>query len=106
MTPDSELAWTPGWRLREMFAGRELSPLEFADFLLARVEAHADLGAFVTVFADHYREQAKAATGAYAKGDTSHPSGKGPHKTHPKGLTDRAAVDEGTSEPSGKSPKG
>ena len=61
MTTDSELAWTPGWRLREMFERRELSPLEVADMLLARVDKHADLGAFVTVFADHYREQARAA---------------------------------------------
>ena len=68
MTTDSELAWTPGWRLREMFAARDLSPLEFADVLLARVGKHADLGAFVTVFADHYREQAKSATDAYARG--------------------------------------
>ena len=68
MTTDSELAWTPGWRLREMFAARDLSPLEFADMLLARVDRHADLGAFVTVFADQYRDQARAATEAYASG--------------------------------------
>ena len=68
MTSDTELAWTPAWRLREMFAGKQLSPLEFADMLLARVERHADLGAFVTVFGDFYREQAKAATEAYTGG--------------------------------------
>ena len=32
------------------------------DMLLARVDLHADLGAFITVFGDLYREQAKAAT--------------------------------------------
>jgi Asp-tRNA(Asn)/Glu-tRNA(Gln) amidotransferase A subunit family amidase len=68
MNSETDLAWTSGWRLREMFAARALSPLEFADMLLARVERHADLGAFVTVFGDFYREQAKAATEAYAKG--------------------------------------
>lgn len=60
--PDEELAWTPGWRLREMFAARKLSPLEFARFLLARVEHHQDLGAFISVFPELLLEQAAAAT--------------------------------------------
>ena len=29
----NELAWTPAWRLREMFAKRELSPLTSEAFL-------------------------------------------------------------------------
>ncbi len=69
----SDLAWTPAWRLKEMFARRELSPLEFADFLLARVERHRDLGAFISVFGDHYRDEAKAATEAYARGENLPP---------------------------------
>src|SRR5262245_12723003 len=43
---DEALAWTPAWRLRQMFERRSLSPLEFAQVLLARVERHAGLGAF------------------------------------------------------------
>lgn len=59
---DAELAWTPAWRLKEMFAAGELSPLEFAQFLLDRVERHEDLGAFITVFPELYMDQARLAT--------------------------------------------
>jgi Asp-tRNA(Asn)/Glu-tRNA(Gln) amidotransferase A subunit family amidase len=59
---DDELAWTPAWRLKEMFKARQLSPLEYARFLVARLDRHAELGAFITVFPDHLLEQAKAAT--------------------------------------------
>jgi Asp-tRNA(Asn)/Glu-tRNA(Gln) amidotransferase A subunit family amidase len=59
---DGELAWTPAWRLRQMFSARELSPLEFAEFLVARTERHSDLGAFITVFPEHLLEQARIAT--------------------------------------------
>lgn len=59
---DEDLAWTPAWRLREMFVKKQLSPLEYARFLLARVDRHADLGAFISVFHDHLLEQAAAAT--------------------------------------------
>lgn len=70
---DSELAWTPAWRLREMFAAGELSPLEFAEFLLTRVEAQADLGAFISVFGDHYRGAAQTATERLAGGASDLP---------------------------------
>jgi Asp-tRNA(Asn)/Glu-tRNA(Gln) amidotransferase A subunit family amidase len=66
---DEALAWTPGWRLREMFLARQLSPLEFARFLLARAERYADLGAFISVFPDLLLEQAAAATERYARGE-------------------------------------
>jgi Asp-tRNA(Asn)/Glu-tRNA(Gln) amidotransferase A subunit family amidase len=59
---DAELAFTPGWRLREMFAARELSPLEYAQFLLDRVERNAELGAFISVFPEHLLDGARAAT--------------------------------------------
>lgn len=59
---NDELAWTPAWRLKEMFAGRQLSPLEYARFLLDRIEGHRDLGAFITVFPELLLKQAKAAT--------------------------------------------
>jgi len=70
---DEALAWTPAWRLREMFASRALSPLEFARFLLPRVDRQEGLGAFISVFPEHLLEQAAAATEAYARGDVSAP---------------------------------
>jgi Asp-tRNA(Asn)/Glu-tRNA(Gln) amidotransferase A subunit family amidase len=71
-TSDNALAWLPAWRLREMFTARELSPLEYAQFLLARVERHIDLGAFITIFPDHLLEQAKQATAQYGRNE-KHP---------------------------------
>lgn len=65
---DDELAWTPAWRLKEMFRDRKLSPLEYAEYLLARVDRHGELGAFITVFPEHLLEQAKAAS-ARSSGD-------------------------------------
>lgn len=65
---DTELAWTPAWRLREMFTAKQLSPLEFAQFLLARVERLEDLSAFITVFPERLLDEAKTATENYAKG--------------------------------------
>lgn len=59
---DDELAWTPAWRIKEMFKARQLSPLEYAQFLVARVERNQHLGAFITVFPEHLLEAAKAAT--------------------------------------------
>ncbi len=67
----NNLAWTPAWRLQELFAARELSPLELADFLLARIERHAGLGAFISVFGDRYRDGARAATEAIVRGESA-----------------------------------
>ncbi|MGF7233536.1 MAG: amidase [Frankia sp.] len=69
MTEDEELAWTPAWRLREMFQARTISPLEFAEYLLDRVNRRADLGAFITVFPDELLRQAAAATEQLARGE-------------------------------------
>ena len=70
---DTELAWTPAWRLREMFAARDLSPLEFAQFLLDRVARHSDLSAFITVFPELLLEQAEAATDRIMQGEDGLP---------------------------------
>lgn len=59
---DDILAWAPAWRLQDMFQAKELSPLEYAQYLLARVEKHSDLGAFITVFPDLLLKQAAEAT--------------------------------------------
>ena len=65
---DTELAWTPAWKLKEMFARRQVSPLEFAQFLLARADKLEDLGAFITVFSEHLLNEAKAATDRLTRG--------------------------------------
>jgi Asp-tRNA(Asn)/Glu-tRNA(Gln) amidotransferase A subunit family amidase len=72
-TAQDGLAWIPAWRLREMFAARQLSPLEYAQDLLARVERNGDLGAFISVFAEHLLAQARDATEQYARGG-EHPA--------------------------------
>ena len=52
-----------------MFRAHELSPLEFARFLLERVERHAGLGTFISVFPELLIEQAEAATVRLMRGD-------------------------------------
>jgi Asp-tRNA(Asn)/Glu-tRNA(Gln) amidotransferase A subunit family amidase len=64
---DEELAWMPGWQLRDLFATHRLSPLEFANFLLNRVERHAGLGAFISVFPEHLLRHAETATQLFQK---------------------------------------
>ena len=68
MTESEELAWTPAWQLREMFTARTISPLEYAEHLLARIDRHKSLGAFITVFPEQLLEQAAAATEQLAHG--------------------------------------
>ena len=70
---DTELAWTPAWKLKEMFASRALSPVEYAHFLLERVEKLEDLGAFITVFPEHLLSEAKAATDRIMRGGDAPP---------------------------------
>ena len=61
---DTDLAFTPAWQLRAWFAARKLSPLEYAQFLVARMERLAHLGAFITTFPEQLLDQAKAASQA------------------------------------------
>lgn len=58
---DEKLAWMPAWKLRDLFIRRRLSPYEYAQFMLKRIEAHRDLGAFLTVDGDYLLAQARAA---------------------------------------------
>ncbi len=57
-----ELAWIPAWKLQEMFRRRSLSPLEYARFLVRRIEDHKALGAFITVDGDYLIDQARIAS--------------------------------------------
>jgi Asp-tRNA(Asn)/Glu-tRNA(Gln) amidotransferase A subunit family amidase len=73
MSESDELAWTPAWRLKELFAQGSLSPLEFAQFLLERIESSRHLGAFISVFPELLLEQAAQATETLAGGSADLP---------------------------------
>jgi Asp-tRNA(Asn)/Glu-tRNA(Gln) amidotransferase A subunit family amidase len=65
-----DLAFTPAWRLRELMASKQLSPVEYARFLLDRVERYGDeLGAFITVFPEHLLDGAKRAEAKIMRGE-------------------------------------
>jgi Asp-tRNA(Asn)/Glu-tRNA(Gln) amidotransferase A subunit family amidase len=64
---DEELAWKPAWALREMFRHRRLSATEYAQFLLARIERHRDLGAFLTIDGDYLMAQARRADKVHSR---------------------------------------
>ncbi|MET0241170.1 MAG: amidase [Sphingobium sp.] len=69
MREHEELAWTPAWRIREMFGDGSLSPVEYAEHLLARADRLSHLGAFISLFPEHLLAEAQAATEALGKGD-------------------------------------
>jgi Asp-tRNA(Asn)/Glu-tRNA(Gln) amidotransferase A subunit family amidase len=72
--PSDELAWTPAWKLLQMMAAKQLSPVELTRMVLDRAERYGrDLGAFVTVFPDVAMEGAKAAEQAIMSGDALGP---------------------------------
>lgn len=64
------LTWLPAWRIRELIAKREVSPVEVTDHFLGRIEEHDEtLHAFLHLDAAGARRQAKAAEQAVATGD-------------------------------------
>jgi len=69
-----DLAWTPAWKLREMMTAKQISPVEYARFVLDRVERHGKpLGAFITVFPEQTLAAAKEAEDAIMRGDALGP---------------------------------
>lgn len=68
LAADDELAWLPAWKLTSLFAEKRLSPLEYAQFLLQRVERNQHLGAFISVFPEYYLDQARSATERFMRG--------------------------------------
>lgn len=70
MAVDHELAYLPLYRLRELIAARELSPVELVEATLERIDHYnSRLGAFITVTHDLALEQAREAEAAVVAGD-------------------------------------
>ncbi len=69
ITADTDLAFTPAWKLREMIERREISPVELTEFALRRVQAlNPRLNAFLTVTPDLAMHAAKEAEKAVMHG--------------------------------------
>lgn len=70
MHNELDLAFTPAYRLRELIAGKQVSPVELTKLCLRRIEAlDPRLNAFLTITADQAMQRAKAAEEAVAQGD-------------------------------------
>ena len=66
---NEELTWAPAWRVRELVAAREVSPVEVAEHVLSRIEElDPVLQAFSEVVPERVRQQAKAAEAAVVAG--------------------------------------
>lgn len=64
-----DLAWLPAWKLRDLYAGRRLSPVEVVAHLLDRIERlDASLHSFITVAGDAAMEQARSAEQQFRRG--------------------------------------
>ncbi len=71
---DTDLAFTPAWRLRQLIDGKQLSPVELTTHLLERIDAlNPKLNAFLTVAADEALAAARLAEEQLAKGETAGP---------------------------------
>ena len=69
MTRETELAFTPAYKLRELIAQKELSPVELTEISLRRIDdMNPKLNAFLTVTADQAMEAARQAEKAVMQG--------------------------------------
>ena len=67
---NTDLAFAPAWQIRDMIAGKELSPRELTDLFLDRIDSlDPRLNSYLTVTADLARESAAAAEEAVTRGD-------------------------------------
>ena len=66
----ADLCYLPALDLRELFAKRELSPVELTNAILDRITAvNPSLSAYITITADLALKQARNAEASYAQGD-------------------------------------
>ena len=71
---DRELMFTPGWRLAEMVAGKEVSPVELTDACLRRIdELEPKLHAFLHLAGDYATSAAREAESAVMRGESLGP---------------------------------
>ena len=79
-----ELAFTPAWRLREMVAAREVSPVELTQLYLRRIDVmNPTLNAYLTVGGEQALASAREAEAAVGRGDEL-----GPLHGVPMGIKD------------------
>lgn len=65
----SELAWTPGWQLRDLIVNKSLSPVELTRYFLERIERlDPAINSYITVDSEGAMAQAKIAEGMVMKG--------------------------------------
>src|SRR5229473_551864 len=66
----TELCFTPATELGRLIRTREVSPVEIADAVLARIErVNPTINAYLTITADLARSEAKAAEGRAMRGE-------------------------------------
>ncbi|MBI2165683.1 MAG: amidase [Chloroflexi bacterium] len=86
---DEELAFTPAWRLREMIATRDVSPVELVKLFLERIDRlNPRLHAYLTVMGELALTQAREAEKALASG----PDKLGPLHGVPVSIKDLEAT--------------
>lgn len=67
---DQALAFTPAWRMRQMVAARQVSPVELVELFLTRIEAlNPTINAYLTVTADEALAEARQAEAAVLRGE-------------------------------------
>ena len=65
---ETDLAFTPAWRLRQMIADKEVSPVELTELFLRRIEAlNPKLNAYLTVATEEAQASARAAEAAVSR---------------------------------------
>ncbi len=71
---EQDLAFMPAWRMAELIASKELSPVEIVDLHLERIERlNPKLNAYLTITARDAREQAREAQAAVTRGQALGP---------------------------------
>ena len=71
---DSDLTFSPAWRLRQLIGEKRVSPVELTELFLRRIEElNPTLNAYLTVAADPALESARNAEAAVQRGDSLGP---------------------------------